>query len=56
MAYGLFRVAHEFLRATPQILGPITGYQIAALGCVALGATGFALRQRSSLLSACGTR
>lgn len=56
IAYGLFRFAHEFLRATPQILGPISGYQIAALGCVALGATGFVLRQRSALLSAGGIR
>jgi phosphatidylglycerol:prolipoprotein diacylglycerol transferase len=55
MAYGLFRFAHEFLRATPPILGPITGYQIAALGCAALGTTGFVLRQRASLLSVRGT-
>jgi phosphatidylglycerol:prolipoprotein diacylglycerol transferase len=51
MAYGLFRFAHEFLRATPQILGPISGYQIAALGCTVLGATGFVLRHRSSFPS-----
>ena len=56
IAYGLFRFAHEFLRDTPQIIGPISGYQIAALGCVALGTTGFVLRQRSSLLSAGGIR
>lgn len=46
IAYGLFRFAHEFLRATPQILGPISGYQIAALGVAGLGLGGFILRQR----------
>ena len=48
MAYGIFRFAHEFLRDTPQILGPISGYQIAALGVAGLGAAGFVLRQRQS--------
>ncbi len=47
MAYGLFRFAHEFLRATPQILGPLSGYQIAALGLVVLGGVGFVLRHRT---------
>ena len=56
ISYGLFRFAHEFLRETPRIIGPVSGYQIAALGCVALGVTGFILRQRSSLLSAGGIR
>ncbi len=46
MAYGLFRFFHEFLRDTPQIVGPISGYQIAALGIFALGATGFAVRRQ----------
>lgn len=45
MAYGLFRFAHEFLRATPQIAGPISGYQIAALLVFILGAAGFVKRQ-----------
>jgi len=48
MAYGLFRLAHEFLRATPQILGPVSGYQIAALGLVVLGAVGFVWRRRAA--------
>jgi phosphatidylglycerol:prolipoprotein diacylglycerol transferase len=48
MAYGAFRFAHEFLRATPQILGPVSGYQIAALGLVVLGAVGFARRRRAA--------
>ena len=46
MAYGLFRFFHEFLRDTPQIIGPISGYQIAALGVFALGAAGFIRRQQ----------
>ncbi len=48
MAYGTFRFAHEFLRATPTIIGPITGYQLAALMLIALGAAGFIVRKRSS--------
>ena len=48
MAYGIFRFFHEFLRDTPQILGPISGYQIAALGVAGLGAAGFVLRQQST--------
>jgi phosphatidylglycerol:prolipoprotein diacylglycerol transferase len=50
VAYGLFRFAHEFLRATPQILGPISGYQIAALGLVGLGTVRFVQRQRQMSL------
>ena len=49
MAYGSFRFAHEFLRETPQIVGPISGYQIAALGVAALGLWGF-VRRRNYLL------
>ena len=47
MAYGLFRFFHEFLRDTPQIVGSISGYQIAALGIFALGAAGFAIRRQT---------
>ena len=47
IGYGAFRFAHEFLRATPRIGGGISGYQIAALACVALGAWRFAARARS---------
>ena len=46
MAYGIFRFFHEFLRDTPQIVGPISGYQIAALGIFALGAAGFVRRRQ----------
>lgn len=48
MAYGIFRFLHEFLRDTPRILGPISGYQIAALAVAALGAIGFIIRQREA--------
>jgi phosphatidylglycerol---prolipoprotein diacylglyceryl transferase len=51
MAYGLFRFAHEFVRATPTVAGPFSGYHIAALGVFGLGAVGFVQRQRSHLLS-----
>ncbi len=48
MAYGTFRFVHEFVRDTPRILGPISGYQIAALAVALLGAIGFYLRQQQS--------
>lgn len=50
IAYGLFRFAHEFARATPQILGPISGYQIAALALVVLGGVRFWQRQKLDLV------
>ncbi len=49
IAYGLFRFAHEFLRATPPIAGPFSGYQFAALGVAALGLAGFLLRSRQGM-------
>lgn len=52
MAYGIFRCFHEFLRDTPSILGPITGYQIAALGLFAVGAAGFARRRQLAVRTA----
>jgi phosphatidylglycerol:prolipoprotein diacylglycerol transferase len=45
IAYGTFRFFHEFLRDTPRLLGPISGYQITSLAIVALGIIGYALRQ-----------
>jgi phosphatidylglycerol:prolipoprotein diacylglycerol transferase len=51
MAYGVFRFFHEFLRDTPAILGPITGYQMAALGIFVLGLTGF-IRRRTVMPAA----
>jgi phosphatidylglycerol:prolipoprotein diacylglycerol transferase len=52
MAYGIFRFMHEFLRATPQIAGPFSGYQIVALSVAALGLVGFVLRRRAQSLAA----
>jgi phosphatidylglycerol:prolipoprotein diacylglycerol transferase len=31
IAYGIFRFAHEFVRETPRLVGPLSGYAIAAL-------------------------
>lgn len=45
MAYGIFRFFHEFLRDTPAVIGPFSGYQFAALAVAALGAVGFIHRQ-----------
>jgi len=50
IAYGLFRFVHEFARATPQILGPISGYQVAALALVALGAIRFWQRRKTDMV------
>ena len=52
MAYGAFRFVHEFLRDTPRLAGPITGYQIAALAVFALGAIGFVRRKNRALSAA----
>jgi phosphatidylglycerol:prolipoprotein diacylglycerol transferase len=46
MAYGAFRFGHEFLRDTPQILGRVSGYQIAALALFGLGLLRFIARRR----------
>lgn len=51
MAYGVFRFFHEFLRDTPAILGPISGYQIAAVAIFVLGLAGF-IRRRAALAPA----
>lgn len=48
IAYGLFRFAHEFLRATPRISHGITGYQVAALCVAALGVGGFGRRRNAA--------
>ena len=50
MAYGVFRFAHEFLRDTPRIFGPISGYQVAALMIALLGVVGFYRRRREAVL------
>jgi phosphatidylglycerol---prolipoprotein diacylglyceryl transferase len=45
IAYGLFRFGHEFLRDTPRIAGPLSGYHLAALGLLLLGTLGLIHRQ-----------
>ncbi len=52
MAYGLFRFVHEFLRDTPRVAGPISGYQFAAAAVFLLGAVGFVLRRNRALSAA----
>ena len=47
IAYGLFRAAHEFLRATPRVAGEFSGYQIAALAVAGLGVVGFVRRRHA---------
>ena len=49
-AYGIFRFFHEFLRETPAILGPISGYQVAALAVALLGIIGFVRRRKGLAL------
>ena len=56
IAYGMFRFFHEFLRDTPQIVGPFSGYQFAALGVAALGAVGFVLCRNELVTSRKKTR
>ena len=48
IAYGTFRFTHEFLRATPDLLGPVSGYQIAALMILTLGIVRYAQRVSES--------
>jgi phosphatidylglycerol:prolipoprotein diacylglycerol transferase len=51
IAYGIFRFGHEWLRATPRIALGMSGYQLAALACVALGAWGFQRRARREVVT-----
>ena len=51
MAYGVFRFFHEFLRDTPAIIGPFSGYQMASLGICVLGAMGFVRRRTMTPVS-----
>ena len=48
ISYGLFRFAHEFLRDEPRVLGPLTGYHIAAIAVLILGVTRFIARCRTT--------
>ena len=51
MGYGVFRFAHEFLRGTPRLIGPLSGYHILALAVFALGVARFYQRYRSQVSS-----
>lgn len=51
IGYGAFRFAHEFARDTPRVWGAISGYHLAALAVLVLGAVGFV--RRSLGTSAC---
>jgi phosphatidylglycerol:prolipoprotein diacylglycerol transferase len=44
--YGTFRFATEYVRETPRVFGTISGYQVLALMCVAIGAVMFWWRSR----------
>jgi len=46
IGYGIFRFAHEFMRDTPSIIGPLSGYQITAVAVTLLGAIRFVQRQK----------
>lgn len=46
IAYGMFRFLHEFVRDEHRLLGPFTGYQLAALGVAGFGVAAFARRSR----------
>lgn len=48
MAYGAFRFLHEFVREEPRLLGPITGYQVAAVAVAALGLGRFVQRRKAT--------
>ena len=45
MAYGVFRFAHEFLRATPKPFGGLSGYQVIALGTALAAAVAYRRRR-----------
>lgn len=47
IAYGLFRFTHEFLRDTPRVVGPLSGYQFVALFVAAFGMWAFRRRAAS---------
>ena len=51
IGYGIFRTAHEFLRATPRVSGEFSGYQIAAIAVAGLGIVGFVRRRHAQSVS-----
>jgi phosphatidylglycerol---prolipoprotein diacylglyceryl transferase len=48
MVYGSFRLAHEMMRDTPRLLGPLSGYQILASALILLGVWRFWRRAAST--------
>ncbi len=46
IAYGIFRFAHEFIRETPRVVGPLSGYAIAALVTAGWGLCAYLRRAR----------
>ncbi len=48
VAYGVFRLAHEAVRDTPKVFGPLSGYQLAALALVLLGVARYWQRRQST--------
>lgn len=52
IGYGLFRFGHEFVRATPRVFGPFSGYALAALLVAGWGMFAFARRARTARLKA----
>ncbi|MCC7373974.1 MAG: prolipoprotein diacylglyceryl transferase [Verrucomicrobiales bacterium] len=49
MAYGVFRFLHEFVRDTPRIVGPFSGYHLAAAAVAILGGIRYRQRQRGEM-------
>ena len=52
MTYGIFRFGHEMVRETPHWIGPFSGYQLAALMIVLMGAVLFRKRAVERLKNA----
>jgi phosphatidylglycerol---prolipoprotein diacylglyceryl transferase len=48
IGYGLFRFAHEFVRATPKLFEALSGYHVAALAVALFGVICFVRRQSDS--------
>ena len=46
VAYGAFRLAHEFVRDTPRVIAGYSGYQLLSVALILLGAVRFAQRSR----------
>lgn len=51
-AYGIFRFAHEFMRDTPRIIGPLSGYHFLAIVTAATGVAMYIRRTGSACLKA----